>query len=63
MESKKGINFFFAFIAVILGWTLFKHLDFQNLKLKEPVLDILYLVVFVISIYLLIKDYKKRPEK
>jgi membrane protein DedA with SNARE-associated domain len=63
MESKKGINLFFAFIAVILGWTLFKHIDFKNFKFKDPALDILYLIIFVISIYLLIKDYKKRAEK
>jgi len=63
MESKKGINLFFAFIAVILGWTLFKHIDFKNFILKDPVMDILYLIVFVISICLLIKDYTKRSEK
>jgi len=61
METKKGLNVFFAFIAVILGWTLFKHVDFRNLTLKDPVLDILYFIVFVISIYLIIKNYSKRP--
>ncbi len=30
MDDKKGINLFFAFIAVILGWTLFKHIDFKH---------------------------------
>jgi hypothetical protein len=63
MESKKGINLFLAFIACILGFTLFKHIDFKNLSLKDPVLDILYLIVFVISIYLIVKDSTKRPEK
>jgi membrane protein DedA with SNARE-associated domain len=63
MESKKGINLFFAFIAVILGWTLFKHFDFKNFKFEVLALDILYLIVFVISIYVLIKGYRKRSEK
>lgn len=63
MDDKKGINLFFAFIAVILGWTLFKHIDFKNLTLKDPFLDILYFIVFSISIYLIIKDKKKRTEK
>lgn len=63
MESKKGYNFFFALIAIILGWTLFKHFDFENFKLADPVLDILYLIVFVISIYFLIKDYRRQPGK
>lgn len=63
METKKGINLFFALIAFTLGLTLFKHFDFENFKFEDPALDILYLIVFVISIYLIIKDYIKRPEK
>lgn len=60
MESKKEINLFFVLIAFILGLTLFKHIDFKTFTLKDPVLDILYIIVFIISIYLLIKGYKKR---
>ena len=63
MENKKGINLFFSFIAFTLGLTLFKHFDFKNFKFADPTLDILYLIVFVISIYLLIKDAIKRPKK
>jgi len=63
MENKKGINWFFAFIAFTLGLTLYKHIDFKNLTLKEPYLDILYSIVFLVSIFLIIKDIKKRPEK
>ncbi len=59
MTSKKGINLFFVLIAFTLGLTLVKHIDFKNLTLKDPVLDILYIIVFVISIYFIIKDYKK----
>ena len=63
MESKKQLNFFFLFIAIILGWTLFKHFDFKNLSLKDPVLDILYLIVFIISIFWLVKDLKRQDKK
>ena len=63
MENKKGINLFFAFIAFTLGWTLFKHFDIKSFTFEDPTLDILYLIVFVISIYLILKDYIKRPEK
>ncbi len=62
MENKKEINVFFALIAFTLGLTLVKHIDFKNLTLKEPVLDILYIIVFVISIYFIIKDNIKRPK-
>jgi hypothetical protein len=63
MGNKKVINWFFAFIAFTLGLTLYKHIDFNNLTLKEPYLDILYIIVFLVSIFLIIKDLKKRPEK
>lgn len=57
------MNWFFVFIAFTLGLTLVKHIDFKNLTLKEPALDVLYIVVFIISIYLIIKDLKKTTEK
>lgn len=63
MDNKKGMNWFFIFIAFTLGLTLVKHINFKNLTLKEPVLDVLYMVVFIISIYLIIKDLKKTTEK
>lgn len=58
MEKKKGLNAFFAFIAVVLGWTLFKHVDFVNVTLKDPVLDVLYIVVFAGVVYLLFSGNK-----
>ena len=61
MENKKGINCFFAFIAFTLGLTLFKHIDFATFTLKDPVMDILYLIVFVLSIYFMVKG-KNQPE-
>lgn len=63
MDNRKGMNWFFAFIAFTLGLTLIKHIDFQNLTMKEPVLDILYIIVFAIAIYIIIKDLKKNTDK
>ncbi len=63
MNNKKGMNWFFAFIAFTLGLTLIKHIDFKTLTLKEPILDILYIVVLIISIYIIIKDLKKNTDK
>lgn len=59
MDKKKAMNWFFALIAFTLGLTLIKHIDFKTLTLKEPVLDILYIGVFIISIYIILKDLKK----
>lgn len=59
MENKKASNFFFGIIAIIIGSTLFKHFDFQNLKFEKPALDVVYLITFIISIYFLAKNLKK----
>lgn len=63
MKNKKGINFFLVLIAIILGSVLYKHFDFKNFSFADPYLDMLYLVVFIVCIFLIIKDYKKQPEK
>ena len=63
MENKKGINFFFGIIAIILGSAIYKQFDFENIKFEKPALATLYIIVFIASIYFIIKDYKKRPEK
>ena len=63
MDNKKSLNFVFVIIALILGWTLFKQFDFENLKFEKTGLAIVYIIGLVISIYFLIRNYKKRPEK
>ena len=63
MENKKIPSFAFGVVAVILGWTLFKHFDFKNFSFQKPLLDALYLIIFVFSIYALIKNKKNRAEK
>ena len=63
MVKKKTPNFFLVVIAIILGQALFKQFDFGNLKFEKPALAILYIIVFVVSIYLLVKKDKNRSEK
>ena len=60
MENKKPITFVFWIIAIILGVILFKQFDFQNFKFKKPILAALYCIVFVFSVYYLIKNSKKK---
>lgn len=59
MENKKPITFIFWVIAIILGVTLFKQFDFQNLKFEKPALAAVYAVVFVFSVIIIIKNSKK----
>jgi uncharacterized membrane protein HdeD (DUF308 family) len=63
MENKKIPTFVFGVIAVILGWTLVKHFDFENLSFQKPWLYGLYLIIFGFSIYALVKNRKNRTEK
>jgi putative effector of murein hydrolase len=58
MEKKNGMNFFIGIIAIILGVTLFKQFDFINLKFEKPLLDVVYFIGFIISIYFLVKKDK-----
>ncbi|WJS96509.1 hypothetical protein NYQ10_08605 [Flavobacterium johnsoniae] len=60
MENKKPMLFIFWVIAIILGVTLFKQFDFKTFKFEKPELDIIYLVVFLFSVYMIIKNSKKK---
>lgn len=59
MENKKPITFIFWVIAIILGVTLFKQFDFQNLKFEKPALAAVYALVFVFSVFIIVKNSKK----
>lgn len=60
MENKKGSSFVFIIVAIILGVSLFKQFDFKKLEFEKPALAILYIIVFVASIYFIIKNARKK---
>jgi uncharacterized membrane protein YadS len=63
MKNIKLPNFFFTVIAIILGIALYKQFDFDNLRFENPALAILFTIVFIFSIYGIVKNYKKSAEK
>jgi uncharacterized membrane protein YadS len=63
MKNLKLPNFFFTVIAIILGIALYKQFDFDNLRFENPALAILFTIVFIFSIYGIVKNYKKSAEK
>ena len=63
MESKKSINPFFVIIAVIIGGSLYKQFDFENLTFEKPALAIVYSITLAATIYFLIKGYRKGTEE
>ena len=63
MEKNKVPVFTFSIVAIILGVTLFKQFDFETLKFEHTGLAIVYLVVFICSIYLLVKNVKNKDQQ
>ncbi len=62
MKNKLGFNFFFAMIAFTLGLALIREFDFRTLKFNNTLLGILYLVVFIISVYLIFKSENNKTK-
>lgn len=60
MDNKKGSSFVFIIVAIILGVSLFKQFDFEKLEFEKPALAILYIIVFVASIYFIIKNARNK---
>ncbi|RZJ53775.1 MAG: hypothetical protein EOO44_07360 [Flavobacterium sp.] len=64
MENKNNVPVFtFSIVAIILGVALYKQFNFETLKFEKPALAILYFVVFAFSVYVLIKNFRKKAEK
>ena len=62
METKKGSSFVFWIIAIILGATLYKQFDFKTLQFEEPAIAIVYLIAFAFSVFIIVKNSRKRSE-
>ena len=63
MKNNIGFNFIFAIIAFILGLVLFREFDFNTFTFRKTALGILYLLVFIVSIYLTFKKKSKTNEQ
>jgi predicted ferric reductase len=63
MENRKTLSFTFIIVAIILASALFKQFNFETLKFKHTGLAIVYIITLVCSIYFLVKNSKKYPEK
>lgn len=59
MEKKKTLSFTFSIIAIILGVTLYKQFDFQQLKFEHTGLAIVYLIAFIFSIFIIVRGLRR----
>lgn len=53
------MRFTMTIVAIILGTALFRQFNVDTLRFDKPGLGILYLLVFIASIFFLIKGNKK----
>jgi len=53
------MRFVLIIIAVILGGALLRHFDFKTQQFEKPGLDILYGIVFIVAVFLLLRDLSK----
>ena len=63
MEKKGALSFTFTIVAIILGVTIYKQFDFEKLKFEKPALAIVYIIVFLVSVYILVRKPKAGSEK
>lgn len=59
MQTKNTMRFTLTVVAVILGAVLFKQFNFEHFRFKNNGLAVIYLAVFVTSVYLLVRTGKK----
>ena len=55
MKYKIVPNIIAILFAVIIGVALFKKIDFLNMTVEQPVLALVYLIGFLVSIGFMIK--------
>lgn len=63
MNNKKGIPFPLLIIAIVLGWTIVKQFDFENLKFEKPAMAVIYILTFVMTVYMIFKNNNEDVEK
>lgn len=65
MQNKNNAPVFvLRIVAIIVGIALYKQFDFKTMQFEKPALAAVYAVVFIFSVYIIIKDFrKKRSEK
>ncbi|MFD2941397.1 hypothetical protein [Flavobacterium notoginsengisoli] len=65
MQNKNNAPIFvLRIVAIIVGVALYKQFDFKTMQFEKPALAAVYAITFLFSIYVIIKDFrKKRSEK
>ncbi|RYE25946.1 MAG: hypothetical protein EOP51_02245 [Sphingobacteriales bacterium] len=60
MEKKNAMTFTLSIVAIILGVALYKQFDFKTFKFDKPALAVVYLIAFIPSVYILIRNARNK---
>ena len=63
MGNNKKQNIIPILLVFTLGMATFNKFDFEKIEFEKPVLSIVYIIGFVLSIYLLVKKDKNQPKE
>jgi hypothetical protein len=63
MEKNKKQNIIPILLVFTLGMATFNQFEFEKIEFEKPVLSIVYIIGFVLSIYLLVKKDKNQPKE
>lgn len=55
MKIRLGFNIGFAFLVFVLGMALYREFDVEQFAFRKKVLGFLYLAVFLVSVFLMLK--------
>lgn len=60
MSNKKQYTFPLIIIAIVLGWTIIRQFDFENLKFEKPAMAVVYILTFLMTVYFIFKKDKEK---
>jgi predicted ferric reductase len=63
MNNKKVLPFPLLIIAIVLGWTIVKQFDFENLKFEKPAMAVIYILTFLLTVYMIFKNNNHDEKK
>ena len=60
MSKKKEYSFPLIIIAIVLGLTIYKQFDFKSFRFEQPVMAVVYILTFAMTLYFLFKKDKEK---
>ena len=63
MGKNKKQNIIPILLVFTLGMATFNQFEFEKFEFEKPVLSIVYIIGFALSIYLLVKKDKNQPKE